>query len=127
MKKLLKIFCFTFLGFIILFVCFGIYLMQGQKEVLNTKINDIDLSTVNDGVYTGEFKGYRWSNAVEVTVKDHKITNIEFIKGQQFRVEEVEDELINKVITNQSLNVDTVSGGTISSKAILKAIENAFK
>jgi uncharacterized protein with FMN-binding domain len=127
MKKLLRIFVIVFLSVIVLFICFGVYMMQGQKEILNTKINDIDLSSINDGIYIGKFNGHRWSNTVEVTVKDHIITNIEFTKGQVFRVREVEDELIDKVISNQSLNVDTVSGGTVSSKAILKAIENAFK
>ena len=43
-----------------------------------------------------------------------------------FRVTDVEDELINNVIKNQSLDVDVVSGATVSSKAILKAIENAL-
>jgi uncharacterized protein with FMN-binding domain len=100
---------------------------RGQNEVMNTKINNIEMDKVSDGVYTGEFKGYRWSNTVLVTVANHKITNITFAKGQQFRVKEVEDKLIGEVTDNQSLNVDTVTGATISSKAILKAIENAFK
>jgi uncharacterized protein with FMN-binding domain len=126
MKRILKVFGIIFLAIIIIFICFTTYLNQGQKEVLNTKINDIDLSNISDGFYTGGFKGYRWSNTVNVTVVNHKIVNITFVKGQQFRVKEVEDKLIGEVIDNQSLNVDTVTGATISSKAILKAIENAF-
>jgi uncharacterized protein with FMN-binding domain len=85
------------------------------------------VSKVEDGTYIGKFDGYRWSNTVKVTVNNHKITKISFVEGQQFRSEEVENGIINNVISKQSLNVDTVAGGTVSSKAILKAIENAFK
>jgi uncharacterized protein with FMN-binding domain len=127
MKKVFKVFGIIFLAIILIFICFAVYMNRGQNEVMNTKINNIEMDKVSDGVYTGEFKGYRWSNTVLVTVANHKITNITFAKGQQFRVKEVEDKLIGEVIDNQSLNVDTVTGATISSKAILKAIENAFK
>jgi uncharacterized protein with FMN-binding domain len=110
---------------VIIFIAASIFLNRGKDEVLATKINDINLSNVNDGKYTGSFNGYRWSNTVEVTVSNKKITNITFIKGQTFRVADIENKLIKEVIDNQSTKVDTISGATISSRAILKAIENA--
>lgn len=42
-------------------------------------VNDVDLSRLDDGSYTGSFRGARWSNTLEVTIKDHKITEIDII------------------------------------------------
>jgi len=35
--------------------------------------------------------------------------------------------LVTKVLTNQSLEVDAVSGATLTSNTVLKAIENALE
>ena len=37
------------------------YAMAGMQEIKEMIITDVDLSQVKDGVYTGEFKGNRWS------------------------------------------------------------------
>jgi uncharacterized protein with FMN-binding domain len=111
---------------VIILIAAAIFLNRGKDEVLATKINGIDLSNISDGKYTGSFNGYRWSNTVEVTISNKKITNITFVKGQTFGIADVENKLIKEVIDNQSTKVDTISGATISSKAILKAIENAI-
>lgn len=57
-----------------------------------------------------------------VTVKDHKIVDILLLnhKNNKGKIGEVINE---KVLMAQSLQVDTVSGTTNSSKVILKAIE----
>ena len=39
-------------------------------------IENVDLQNILDGVYEGSFKGGRFSNSLEVTVKDHKIVDI---------------------------------------------------
>jgi uncharacterized protein with FMN-binding domain len=124
--KILKFIGIVIVIIIVFFITFAIYMNIGQKEVTAVKINYINLNNVKDGKYIGEFNGYRWSNTVEVTVLDNKITDITFIKGQVFRDKEFEDKLISEVIEKQSIDVDTISGATISSKAILKAIDNAF-
>lgn len=110
----------------VIIISITIFMNKGQNEVASTEINDINLSNVEDGKYTGSFDGYRWSNTVEVTVASKKITSITFVTGQTFRIKEIEDTLISNVIDKQSTKVDTISGATLSSKAILKAIENAF-
>ena len=124
--KTLKILGIVLLVITAISIVGALFFNRGEEAILNTKINDIDLSKVNDGTYRGKFEGYRWSTTVEVDVKEKRITNIAFIKGPMVRVKKIEDKLINDVIGKQSLKVDTIAGGTISSKAILKAIENAF-
>lgn len=106
----------------------GKYILDLQKYnkiIAGIKINNIDLSKVKDGGYIGEFDASVISSKVNVEVKDHKITNISFIKHKYDKGKPAE-AIIPKVIEAQSLAVDTVSGATNSSKVILKSIENAI-
>ena len=62
---------------------------------------------------------------VSVTVKDNKITDITLLNHKNERGKPAE-VIPEKVLKAQSLQVDTISGATNSSKVILKAIENAL-
>ncbi len=106
----------------------GYYSLYGMREMKGIVINDIDLSQVEDGTYMGVFsEGNRWSNTVSVMIYGHKYIGINVVKDQTFHRDEVTDELFGRIIDAQSLDVDTVSGATISSKGYLKAIENALR
>ena len=43
-----------------------------------------------------------------------------------FKMDEITTELFDRVIQNQSLDVDIETGATVTSHAYLKAIENAL-
>ena len=103
------------------------YLMRGMNEVASLEIGDVNPSGLADGVYVGRYDGYRWSNAVEVTVRGGRITGIDAVDRQLFHRDEVEDEIFGRVIAGQTTDVDTVTGATVSSKALLKAVENALR
>ena len=85
----------------------------------------IDLSSIEDGVYTGSYSAFPVSAEVSVTVKNHVIAAIELIEHDNGRGASAE-VISGKVIESQSLQVDSVSGATYSSKVILKAIESAL-
>lgn len=96
------------------------------KRIMESlEINQIDLSDTSDGKYYGELDAGLVSVELEVIVKDHKITDIILLNHDNGKGESAE-VIIDKVIEDQSLNVDTISGATNSSKAILKSIENAL-
>ncbi|ERJ11988.1 FMN-binding protein [Haloplasma contractile] len=126
-KKIMLLIVTLFTLFLTLSIGGLTYLHYGQKEVNKTIVNDVDLTTIEDGVYIGEFEGHRWSNKVKVDIDDHKIVDIITMGDQLFNDEQVKNELFEQVIEEQSVDVDVVSGATISSKAYLKAIENALK
>ena len=102
------------------------YLTQGLRQTEGLEINDVDLSAITDGVYTGEFNGGRWSNTVEVTVQDHAIISIQMVKKQRFHLDGPVNEITSRIIEHQSLSVDVVTGATATSKAILKSVETAL-
>ena len=95
------------------------------KQLANTEIENVDLSPVEDGVYNGSYSAFPVSAEVRVTIKDHKIEKIELIKHNNGQGEDA--EIIPDLVTEaQTLDVDSVSGATYSSKVILKAIQNAL-
>ncbi|MFO7952946.1 MAG: FMN-binding protein [Bacillota bacterium] len=94
---------------------------RGLSEMQELVINDVSPGEVADGVYTGEFNQYRWSYRVDVIVQDGKIVDIQFINGGT-----LEQELAERIITKQSLDVDINTGATVNSKAFLKAVETAL-
>lgn len=104
---------------------FFIAVKDYPNEIAAIQIENIHLEEVADGNYTGECNTTIVKVKVQVEMKDHKITDIEILKhvnGQGSPAEAV----IPEVIKAQSIQVDAISGATISSKVILKAIENAF-
>lgn len=114
---------------IILLIIAGwiIFLTSGLNKVSKTEINSIDLSKYPDGTYYGSFDGYRWDNKVEVIVKNHQIVKITIIDDVTFPKDEWSQELIRRVIEKQNVDIEIITGATVTSKAYLKAIENAFK
>lgn len=85
----------------------------------------VDLNKVKDGSYIGDCNAYIIDSKVKVEVKNHKITDISFVEHKYDRGKPAE-AILPKVIAKQSLEVDTISGATNSSKVILKSIEKAL-
>ena len=84
-----------------------------------------DLHTIADGTYRGNAKVGPVRVTLDVTVKDQAMTSIEIIKHFNGLGKKAE-AIVPGIIAAQSLEVDTISGATGSSKAILKAVENAL-
>jgi len=126
MKKILKIILLIIAVLIIGgIIAFNVMSKISEKQISEIEISDVDLKKVQDGVYKGSCSVIPVTADVQVTVEDHKIIDIKIIKhvnGQGAKAE----ILANKVVQSQSLNVDVISGATISSKVIIKAIENAL-
>ena len=116
MKKLLFL---LIIGFCLLFtLCISCY------SWYNFDIENYSLKNVDDGVYQGTYSSGPVSAIVNVIVKKHRYDNIEIIEHNTGLGKEAET-IIHNVIKEQSLDVDTISGATLSSKVILKSIEIA--
>ena len=122
MKKVLK---WTGIIVLALIAIMMIYAFQGKDETHNLKIQTVSLSQISDGNYLGSYDSFRWSNSVEVTVKDHIISSIKVIRPPNNR--DVSKALIDKVIKEQTPAVDVGSGASIDGKAFLKSVETALK
>ena len=82
---------------------------------------------LEDGVYKGTGTGYAGDITVSVLIKDKQIVSIDILSSSDdaaffSRAKAV----IDKIIEGQTLDVDTVSGATFSSRGIISAVKNAL-
>lgn len=96
------------------------------EEYYTITLETPDLSTVEDGRYYGSYEGQLVSAEVHVNMTNCIITQIDILKHDCLLGRNAES-ITYEVIAQQSLEVDTVSGATVSSLTILKAIENALR
>lgn len=111
----------------------GVHIYSGISSFSNYKvqvkqidIENINISTIPNGIYEGECNvGYIYAH-VSVTVLDGEITDIEILEHRNERGAAAEN-IVSSIISQQKIDVDAVTSATNSSKVIQKAIETALK
>jgi uncharacterized protein with FMN-binding domain len=96
---------------------------QGSPDEVNLEMPE--LGTVSDGVYRATASVPPVIAQVEVTVSSGRITGFRIrrhLTGQGHAAEVLAD----RVVEQQTIQLDAVTGATYSSKAILKAGEKAL-
>ncbi len=83
---------------------------------------------LEDGTYTGSARGYNDRLEVEFTVEGGEVTEIRVVSHSDTPsiADPAFDQLIDRVLASQSLDVDVVSGATASSEGFLNAIRAAM-
>ncbi len=84
-----------------------------------------DLMQIKDGSYLGNCDNGLVKVQVEVTVQNHAIANVQILKHDN-GLGSAAEAITNEVLKHQSVAVDAISGATMSSKTILKAVEAAL-
>jgi uncharacterized protein with FMN-binding domain len=114
-------------GIKVFFILCGVSLLLGACVDLDAiVINNPDVRQVADGTYRGESKVGPVRVTLDVTVANGAYQSIHLIRHFNGKGKSAE-AIIPAVINAQSLEVDCVSGATGSSKAILKAVEDALR
>jgi len=105
-------------------------LLKEHQEARSLPLNAVNFGKLNDGTYHGSYPGgmYKWrANECDVTVTNGKVTGIQLAGSKDPGGKNTQHEaLYDRVIQAQSLQVDTISGATLTSKAYLQAVENAL-
>lgn len=96
-----------------------------KKAVRETTFTHLDISNIPDGVYVGEYDVDFVYAKVEVTVQNGAITNIDILEHKNGRGKSAEI-VTGRIMEEQKIDVDAVSGATNSSTVIKKAVENAL-
>lgn len=126
-NKMIRILLYIVAAILAIGLAAFIYATWGLSKYRKMVIGELDLGKLEDGIYEGEFTGGRWKNKLEVRVKDHAITNIKMIEASDLSgMNAIGEKVFQMVQERQSLQIDTVSGATVHTKAILKSIENAL-
>ena len=105
-------------------------LSKEHQEARSLPLNAVNFSKLKDGTYHGAYAGgmYKWrKNECDVTVKKGKVSAIQLVVSQDPGGKNTQhQELYDRIIQAQSLQVDTISCATLTSKAYLQAVENAL-
>lgn len=106
-----------------------------SESTVSDSVSTDDVSEKNqngkykDGVYTGTGKGFRGDTKVEVTVEDGEIADIKVLSYEDDSefFNKAQSSIIREIISEQSLEVDTVSGATFSSNSLIEAVSEAVE
>ncbi|MGI6249565.1 MAG: FMN-binding protein [Acutalibacteraceae bacterium] len=88
-------------------------------------VEEIDFSQMEDGEYLGNYEIFPVKVSVKTKIQDGKIVQIEFLEHFNGRGV-LAEKIVNRIIKKQSLQVDVISGATVSSVAIKKAVEDSL-
>jgi uncharacterized protein with FMN-binding domain len=107
------------------------FLAREHREARSLPLNAVNFDKLkNDGVYHGLYEGgmYGWRyNECDVTVKDGRVTGIQLVGSIDPGARNTDHQMLyDRVIAAQSLQVDTISGATLTSKGWLQCVENAL-
>ena len=97
-------------------------------------VTKVNFGVITDGVYAGSYtvalppgaNASHRSVSVRVNIGSGRAQAIEIVDPATFNTNAKWRTLINRVIGAQSLQVDAITGASVSSKAFFKAVENAI-
>jgi uncharacterized protein with FMN-binding domain len=126
MKKI-----FGIIGCVVLIFGIGMGIMvissikKMDQQLAAFEFQDIDMQKVHDGVFTGEAETTMVKATVEVNVKEHKMTEVKITRHENGKGTPAEG-IVSDMVKKNTYEVDAVSGATMSSQVIKKAVYNAL-
>ncbi len=84
-------------------------------------------NSLKDGIYDGKAKVGPVKVLARVTIQNQRITKISLLEHRTWKGRAAENIIPFRIIDEQSTNVDAVSGATVSSTAIMNAVDDAIQ
>lgn len=106
---------------------FGISNMVMLNRTRNLTIRNIAISNLPDGVYKGHAEVGRYTYRVKVAIERGRITDVTDIAPRKSIYADYARGVFAKMVKEQRIDVDAVTGATTTSKAYMKAVENALE
>jgi len=100
-------------------------IMRAAREALASAIRK-PAEGVPDGVYYGTAKGYVGPVKVGLRVKDGRFVAVKVVEHRENRVRGSTATIPQRIVQQQKVEVDAVTGATITSKAIISAVRRAL-
>ncbi len=99
-----------------------------KEESEEDTAEDSSDNVYKNGTFEGSGTGYGGTITVQVTLQDDTITDVSVTSapGEDSAYLAQGENVINSIISEQSTDVDTVSGATFSSTGILEAVNDAL-
>ena len=97
-----------------------------KKSLVKIENEDIDMETVEDGSFEGHSELAPVKVDVKVLVKNHKLIKVELLR-HECGLGHPADVIVDKMVEQNTWDVDAVSGATISSGVIKNAVNKALR
>jgi len=91
----------------------------------NLSITEVNLSQIDDGYYPGKVN-YGFDYEVGVKIRNHSIQTVDILKNRKSFYARLAEGITYKVLREQKINLDGLTGATTTSRILLKAIEQAL-
>ncbi|MHC4872838.1 MAG: FMN-binding protein [Planctomycetota bacterium] len=85
-----------------------------------------DFTDLKDGTYSASCNGFKGEVKVSVKVKDGKVSYVKVVKTKEDRPYSAVKVVPKRIVERQSLQVDIVTGATVTSTAIITATDKAL-
>ncbi len=92
------------------------------------KANDLSEVAFDEGKYIGKAQGHNGTVEVEVEFSKDEILGIDVVESEETEhlAGEAFDKMPKEIVEEQSLNVDSIAGATVTSNALKRAVEDAI-
>ena len=121
-----KIFC-VILGIVLLGTSGCLSLTASiKKRLAKIENEDIDMETVEDGIFEGHSELDLVKVDVKVLVENHKLIKVELLR-HECGLGHPADVIVDKMVEQNTWDVDAVSGATVSSGIIKNAVNKALR
>ena len=97
-----------------------------KKRLAKIENEDIDMETVEDGIFEGHSELDLVKVDVKVLVKNHKLIKVELLR-HECGLGHPADVIVDKMVEQNTWDVDAVSGATVSSEIIKNAVNKALR
>jgi uncharacterized protein with FMN-binding domain len=127
MKKALKV--TGILAAVLVLVIFGgLFMLRSQSKQAMAPLSyeTVDMGSVKDGTYEGQADAGLVKVRLNVKVQDHAISEIGILEHKCGLGKKAE-AITQAMVSQNTFQVDAVSGATLSSEAIKSAVSKALK
>ena len=118
-RTVVLVLTFAFLGM-------GILNTVSLHRYRTMEIAHVTPDDLPEGLYHGEAADGSFTYRVEVAVEDGYISSIQTVKTRESLYARYAEGVFERVMNQQTPNVDTITGATTTSKVLLKAVEAAL-
>lgn len=123
MKRILLILVILVAAIFVGCLSFSSSIKKSLAEIKNTSVN---METVEDGIYDGHSEMGPVIVDVRVHVENYKILKVDLIR-HDCGLGHPADVIIEKMVEQNTYNVDAISGATVSSEIIKNAVNIALR
>ena len=97
-----------------------------KKSLAKIENEDIDMETVEDGIFEGHSEHDLVKVDGKVLVENHKLIKVELLR-HECGLGHPADVIVDKMVEQNTWDVDAVSGATVSSEIIKNAVNKALR